>query len=54
MLMLGLRAHANTYDTDLYVDLPRSLNLPEYTACYVDDNVSYISRSTSDARTSNL
>jgi hypothetical protein len=39
MLMLGLNAHANTCDTDLYVELPRSLNLPEYTVCYVNDKV---------------
>ena len=54
MLMPGLTAQDNTYDTDLYGELPRSLNLPEHTACYVDDNIISISRSTSDARTSNL
>jgi hypothetical protein len=52
--MLGFKAQNNTYDADSNVELPRSLNLPEYTACYVHDNGISISRSTSDARTSTL
>jgi hypothetical protein len=39
MLMVCLQTYDSTSDADLCVELPRSLNLPDSTTCYVDDNV---------------
>ena len=41
-------------DSDLVVELPRSLNVPDNCICYIDDIVIPVSWSTIDARNINL
>ena len=41
-------------DSDLFIELPRSLNVPDNVICYVTDVVIPVSWSTIDARNNNL
>ena len=41
-------------DSDFFIELPRSLNVPEDTICYLTDIVIPVSWSTVDARNNNL
>mgnify|MGYP000518002737 FL=1 len=41
-------------DSDFYVELPRTLNIPDKCACYIDDIVIPVSWNTIDERNQNL
>ena len=48
------KAKDSLSDSDFWVELPRSLNVPDDCVCYIDDMVIPASRSTVDSRNNEL